>query len=458
MSTDPNKDKYSNYYARYKLVPRPGIIPDHITAFIARMVDDDLSKYHFALMSSLSNKEKAVQGKIYLSPDGSYVVRDPEGKVREGKIDFIKPEKDKNLERLFKDENFKSQVLDATLKVGHTHPLKRPTGVEATIMLNKFLKQEGERSQLKTCILSIDDFKNNPKKQKEFIKAIIKNKINAVVLQGSEKTSKQDYYSVRHELIKAGIISISPFMVKGNNQENAARMVKEHYDGALATVNTQVFSFENSKSIFNSIKLVDKTPEIKATSFSKPTYFLKITDEMKTTMTTNASHIAKALDAAFSMLEKPEDKAKIKTLLDKYGNLNKIDEQFIPFVQELEKFYKQSTHTKSMFEVHSSLSEDVQHVNKDASHHKDALVFGTLLKSAYQLIDELALQSVYAPEKRKDATPSSNFHKQIPDIYQIISDKKLEPLMFYSIPLQTEVKQTQETVWKVPIMPYHKHD
>src|SRR5258708_38536498 len=47
--------------------------------------------------------------------------------------------------------------------------------------------------------------------------------------------------------MKAGIISIAPFMVSGDNPEAIFHEVKNHYDGTLTTLKTKIFSYDNGQ-------------------------------------------------------------------------------------------------------------------------------------------------------------------------------------------------------------------
>jgi serine/threonine protein kinase len=135
-----------------------------------------------------------------------------------------------------------SQMLD-------NEPKNRPTVVMTVKRLNAIFHREGntETATIGTttnvCIISIDEFLQYPLEKKiECIKSISDNNINAIVLQGSDKTSNLDYYKVRYYLTQKGIISIAPFMAKGS-PEAVLCIAKNHYDQTLCTINTKVFTY-----------------------------------------------------------------------------------------------------------------------------------------------------------------------------------------------------------------------
>ncbi len=77
--------------------------------------------YDLVLMSSLpkKDKEQAVKGTVYLSGDGTFVLRDLEGKVQTGKIDTKSIPMD-DLENKLNEKEFKSAILEVISKAGHT--------------------------------------------------------------------------------------------------------------------------------------------------------------------------------------------------------------------------------------------------------------------------------------------------------------------------------------------------
>lgn len=105
---------------------RPG---DYQLQLMSSLPENDIKKakkgmiylsdeYDLELMSSLKNNNNAASGKIYLSNDGKYVVRDSKGKVQEGSFDrnLIKDE----LVDSLKDKQFVRNILEITSKAGHT--------------------------------------------------------------------------------------------------------------------------------------------------------------------------------------------------------------------------------------------------------------------------------------------------------------------------------------------------
>ncbi len=88
---------------------------------IPKLDRDPLTGYDLVLMSSLpeNDKNKAEKGKIYLSVDGEYVVRDPKGQIREGNFDK-KLIKNGDLAAKLKDEQFVKHILEITSKAGYT--------------------------------------------------------------------------------------------------------------------------------------------------------------------------------------------------------------------------------------------------------------------------------------------------------------------------------------------------
>jgi len=77
--------------------------------------------YDLVLMSSLPSNDikQAETDKIYLSEDGTYVVRDPKGAVQTGKIDTNSIQLD-NLEKRLNEDELKFAILKVTSKAGHT--------------------------------------------------------------------------------------------------------------------------------------------------------------------------------------------------------------------------------------------------------------------------------------------------------------------------------------------------
>src|SRR3990167_4687638 len=78
--------------------------------------------YDLALMSSLPNKDenKAEKDIIYLADDGQYVVRDPQGLVKKGKVDTTVVDIS-NIATRLNESTLKSAILKETSKAGHTH-------------------------------------------------------------------------------------------------------------------------------------------------------------------------------------------------------------------------------------------------------------------------------------------------------------------------------------------------
>lgn len=145
-----------------------------------------------------------------------------------------------------------TEISDFISSMVNDDPQKRPTVIESAIFFNSAMAEEGKKTGLKTCVISIDDFLAfTQQNKKKFINTIKREKINIVTLQGSDTTTYKNYYKARYELTKAGIINVSPFMVKGKSQDNIFRAVKNHYDGSFATTHTEVYQYEKkSKNKF----------------------------------------------------------------------------------------------------------------------------------------------------------------------------------------------------------------
>ena len=129
----------------------------------------------------------------------------------------------------------------------------RPTVVEVVKKLNGILNEVGnvESKALRTCVISIADYLNFNKNEKQkFEEKILESSIHVVVLQGTDKSTEQEYYQARYQLIKSGIIGLAPFMVIGENPNAVFRVVKDHYDTTLPTSNTKVFTYGSKNNRF----------------------------------------------------------------------------------------------------------------------------------------------------------------------------------------------------------------
>lgn len=100
---------------------------------------NDAEKYNLALMSELpeNNLELAKEGKIYLSDNDKYVVRDPKGEVQQGTLELD----DKiDLSDLANNLMLKSKILKITSKAGHTHAEGMPDHLKNDIFGDKFYR------------------------------------------------------------------------------------------------------------------------------------------------------------------------------------------------------------------------------------------------------------------------------------------------------------------------------
>ncbi|OGO94350.1 MAG: hypothetical protein A3F10_00190 [Coxiella sp. RIFCSPHIGHO2_12_FULL_42_15] len=102
------------------------IAPTHKFCHLTGMIEPYVKKlpsvkYELALLSSLSNgdKEQVEEGKIYLSDNGKYMVRDASGVVQEGLFDMRLLEGG-SLANKLNDKNFKDKILITTFNAGHT--------------------------------------------------------------------------------------------------------------------------------------------------------------------------------------------------------------------------------------------------------------------------------------------------------------------------------------------------
>jgi predicted acylesterase/phospholipase RssA len=87
----------------------------------AHLAKKDAKAYDLVLMSTLpDNKpEQAEVGKLYLSADGSYIVREPQGIIRRGALAGSGVDTN-NLENKITDPAFRKSILNITSKKGHT--------------------------------------------------------------------------------------------------------------------------------------------------------------------------------------------------------------------------------------------------------------------------------------------------------------------------------------------------
>lgn len=117
--------KIDGIYVPYD--PKLSVIPIQSKEGInSLLIAQFLKGYTLELMSSLpeNDKSKAVQGKIYLSNEGKYVVRDPKGKVQEGSFDKALIKIDNLLENLLEDKEFIKAILEFISKSGHISSIK----------------------------------------------------------------------------------------------------------------------------------------------------------------------------------------------------------------------------------------------------------------------------------------------------------------------------------------------
>ena len=122
---DLNNDQYKKCFDHYKIDFEHEItvlcqeaerkIPSTV------MQEYRLNRYDLALFSSLPDKDanKAEEHTIYLADDGQYVVRDPKGLVKKGKIDTSVIDIS-NLAARLKESKLKSAIFEETSKAGHT--------------------------------------------------------------------------------------------------------------------------------------------------------------------------------------------------------------------------------------------------------------------------------------------------------------------------------------------------
>ena len=86
--------------------------------------DPSYFEYDFCLMSELQDNKNAKPGKIYLSEDGKYCKRDPNGIVRHAPLPIDLDITPTNLSEKLNIDSFKYQVLNITSKRGHSKPCK----------------------------------------------------------------------------------------------------------------------------------------------------------------------------------------------------------------------------------------------------------------------------------------------------------------------------------------------
>jgi hypothetical protein len=105
--------------------------------------------YDLKLMQTLpnNNKYKALDGKIYLSSNGKYVVRNPKGLVKAGflknsSIDFS------DLPNCLDDPLLKKHIVEITSEVGHTRCRKKSTYTYAELNTMFCLRRKCEKQKV----------------------------------------------------------------------------------------------------------------------------------------------------------------------------------------------------------------------------------------------------------------------------------------------------------------------
>lgn len=264
-------------------------------------------------------------------------------------------------------------------------PNRRPSVINAAQRLNKILFAQAKKEGLKVSTLSIREFLNGDKKSREkVIKALIRNKINAVALTSlqGENVSLQDYYQVRYELIKAGIINVTPFMTKGATQEDNIRVVKDHYDATYATLHSKVFHYQDGK-------FVDKTPAPHTISVETERYAVvrRLMHDEKDVVKKMHKKIVREMHYVINHAKYIDGMKKkdLEVMLQLPSCLKA--EELIPFVHALENAYLRSLKSaKTLFGPRVTAAM----INK-ASIKKYALprTLGLMLKSVYERLDQL---------------------------------------------------------------------
>jgi len=273
--------------------------------------------------------------------------------------------------------NVPKELVQLIKEMTHKDPARRPGVIVAAQRMNKILFAQAEKEGLKVCTLSIRAFLSaDVQKRQKFIRDVIANKINAVALTAlsADGVTLKDYYQVRYELMKAGIINVSPFMARGATQEANIRVVKDHYDGMYATVHTTVLQYQNGK-------LFDKTPSAEMLAIETPSYTAvkKVVEEHKKELFTEMNHVMK--NAKYIVGAKKKD---LEVIL-KLPPL-KNAEDFVPFVRALETAYLNSLKSaKTLFGP--KVTEAM--MNK-APNDKYVLqrTLGRMLKTVYEQMDE----------------------------------------------------------------------
>lgn len=271
------------------------------------------------------------------------------------------------------------EMVTLLKEMTHEDPARRPTVIVAAQRVNKILFAQAKKTGLKVCALPIRAFLNaSEKKKKQFIEDLIKNKINTVALTAlvHDKVSLQEYYQVRYELMKAGIIHISPFMTTGEKQKDNIRVVKDHYDAAYATTHTKVVQYQQGK-------FIDKTPPARIQKIESPAY-ATVRDKVNP-----KDKIFSELNYVMQMAKHISGwKKKDSIVLQNLPQLLTAQD-FMPFVRALEDAYLKSLKAgKTLFGP-----KVTEKVMNDSADNKYALqrTLGLMLKSAYEYMDEIGL-------------------------------------------------------------------
>lgn len=244
------------------------------------------------------------------------------------------------------------EMVNLIQDMTHKNPAKRPGVIVAAQRMNKIFSAQAKNAGLKICVISINEFLSMSEGQKKTLITLLKHDMNAVTLTGlnNETVTLKEYYRVRYELMRSGVANVSPFMLKGDTHEDNIRVVKDHYDGAFATVHTKVVHYDKGALLYKTPPAAVVTEKAESKTLIMPTangliaklFDVLISDEDPAVKRAQVDRVADALKFLLKKANIEEGADSYQIILYHLIPKNMSEERLAALSQALEKLHNKT--------------------------------------------------------------------------------------------------------------------